>query len=106
MRIMAEKIISAVDIKMPQAAFFYVDKERIVNVENVSLKIILSQNDFDRISHEQPLQNSESIDWIKRCIVGHIKKAELDEARKNETNALDMMQNSSIIYHPESLLEM
>ena len=30
----------------------------------------------------------------------------LDKQRQSETNALDMMQNSSIVYHPESLFEM
>jgi len=38
--------------------------------------------------------------------VGKIKKAELDDERMKETNSLDMMQNSSIIYHTESVLEM
>ena len=28
----------------------------------------------------------------------------LDEQRKKEVDALDMMQNQSIIYHPESIL--
>lgn len=44
--------------------------------------------------------------WVKRCIVGNIRKFELDNERMKETNALDMMQNSSIIYHTESILEM
>lgn len=44
--------------------------------------------------------------WVKKCIVGNIRKHELDNERKRETNALDMMQNSSIIYHTESILEM
>jgi len=43
--------------------------------------------------------------WVSRCLVGKITKAELDEERRKETNALDMMQNSSIIYHTESILE-
>ena len=39
-------------------------------------------------------------------MVGNITKEMLDNERTNETNTLDMMQNSSIIYHTESLLEM
>ena len=45
-------------------------------------------------------------DWIKRCVVGNIRKAELDEERLLETNAMDMFCNSSIVYHTESILEM
>lgn len=44
--------------------------------------------------------------WVKKNIVGNIRKHELDDERMKETNALDMMQNSSIIYHTESILEM
>jgi hypothetical protein len=38
-------------------------------------------------------------------VVGKIDKKELDDERKNETNALDYMQNTSIVYHTESILE-
>ena len=39
-------------------------------------------------------------------MVGRISKAALDEERARETNALDMHQNSSIVYHTESITEM
>jgi hypothetical protein len=39
-------------------------------------------------------------------VVGNIRKAELDEERLLETNAMDMFCNSSIVYHTESILEM
>ena len=45
------------------------------------------------------------MDWINRCVVGKIVKNELDDERKSETNALDYMQNTSIVYHTESILE-
>ena len=43
--------------------------------------------------------------FISRCIVGKINKSELDDERRRETNALDYMQNTSIVYHTESILE-
>ena len=49
---------------------------------------------------------SQSIEWIQDCVVGNITKYELDDERANETNTLDIMQNSSIIYHMESVIEM
>lgn len=48
----------------------------------------------------------ESIMWIKNNVVGKITKSELDDERNKETNALDMMQNSGMIYHMESMLEL
>ena len=38
--------------------------------------------------------------------MGGITKKELDDMRMRETKALDMMQNTSIVYHPETILEM
>ena len=52
------------------------------------------------------VSEEESTDWIRRCLVGNMRKGDLDDERMNETNSLDMMQNSSIIYHTESILEM
>lgn len=49
---------------------------------------------------------SESINWVRKCVVGGISKADLDDERVLETNSLDIMQNSSIIYHMESVVEM
>lgn len=37
---------------------------------------------------------------------GEVNKDTLDNQRKEETSSLDMMQNSAIIYHPESINEM
>lgn len=44
--------------------------------------------------------------WLKNCVVGRVSKKDLDDERMKETNSLDLMQNSSIIYHTESILEM
>jgi hypothetical protein len=45
-------------------------------------------------------------EWFKSALVGNIYKIELDRERMVETNSLDMMQNTSIVTHPESILEM
>lgn len=52
------------------------------------------------------MTNIEANSWIKRVIVGNISKSDLDEERLAETNSMDMFQNSSIVYHTESILEM
>jgi hypothetical protein len=44
--------------------------------------------------------------WIKNNIVGRITKNDLDTERIRETNVLDMMQNTAILSHPESIIEM
>ena len=45
-------------------------------------------------------------DWIKNNVVGRITQKDLDQNRHKEVNGLDMMQNSCIVYHSESILEM
>lgn len=44
--------------------------------------------------------------WINENIIGGITKEKLDKQRHGEVNSLDMLQNTSIVYHPESVLEM
>jgi len=56
--------------------------------------------------NRQKVKPEDAQNWIKRCVVGNIRKAELDEERLLETNAMDMFCNSSIVYHTESILEM
>jgi hypothetical protein len=101
-------IISNIDTDtMENPRHFYVNKERMIRVEGVALKIKLNESDFETVldkSVDVPL--SEATGWVKRCLVGNIIKSDLDEERKKETNSLDLMQNSSIIYHTESILEM
>lgn len=71
------------------------------------LKIKLSEKDFKQIKTERwEIEAENSHVWLRRCLVGKITKAELDDERMKETNSLDMMQNTSIIYHTESILEM
>lgn len=46
------------------------------------------------------------MDWVQRCVVGGVTKNQLDKERQKECNSLDQMQNTSFVYHPESLIEM
>ena len=52
------------------------------------------------------MQPRHALTWIEENVVGKITKQKLDQQRKKETDQLDMMQTASIIYHPESLIEM
>lgn len=52
------------------------------------------------------IAEKDAYKMIDEVILGKITKINLDRQRVAETNVLDMMQNSSIIYHPESLTEM
>ena len=47
----------------------------------------------------------KAAEWIQRNIAGRITKEDLDQNRHKEVNGLDMMQNSCIAYHSESILE-
>jgi hypothetical protein len=58
------------------------------------------------IKSNKPIHIDDASNWIKRCVVGRVSKRDLDDERMKETNSLDLMQNSSIIYHTESILEM
>lgn len=44
--------------------------------------------------------------WMLKTLDGKITKEKLDRQRQLEVNANDMMQNTSILYHPESVAEM
>jgi bifunctional DNA-binding transcriptional regulator/antitoxin component of YhaV-PrlF toxin-antitoxin module len=106
MKYIVDKIIDQIDIKRADAKEWYVDKERIILVENVSIKVCISLKDYTNIAEKKMVSEDEATAWITRCLVGNIRKGDLDDERMNETNSLDMMQNSSIIYHTESILEM
>ena len=92
---------------MEDSKHFYVNKERMIRVEGVALKIKLNEKDYEVVKDKNvDVDQNDAAPWIKRSLVGNIVKADLDEERKKETNSLDLMQNSSIIYHTESILEM
>ena len=70
------------------------------------MKLCVPKDEFDKLRQGVPISEDDAGTWVKKCVVGKITKAMLDKERNDETNALDMMQNSGIIYHMESLLEM
>lgn len=107
MSFMVNKIIKNIDVSaVENPETYYINKERILMFQGVVLKICLPEQNFKDIRSRKVVKPHDAITWVKKCIVGNIRKHELDNERMRETNALDMMQNSSIIYHTESILEM
>lgn len=89
----------------------WVNKKRKVEVYFKKIFIKLKPNSFKRI-WEKRLENEKNyiepikaIRFIEENTVGGITKGELDDERIKEINGLDMMQNSSIVHHPESIIE-
>ena len=106
MSFMVNKIVKNIDLDVANDEQYYVGKERILMFQGVVLKIGLEKEAYDNLKAGNPVPQDKAIEWVKKNIVGNIRKHELDDERMKETNALDMMQNSSIIYHTESILEM
>jgi hypothetical protein len=106
MSYLANKVVKDVDLNMENVDLYYVNKERLIQVQGVIIKVAFGQEDFDAIKKGEVVSEKMATGWIKRCIVGSISKLDLDNERMKETNSLDMMQNSSIVYHTESILEM
>ena len=113
---MANKICENINMKLGDNAEkakrerFFVGKERNVDVDGVTVKIILDKEQFENIFTKKFFREvdfvkvEEAADWIGKYLLGNITKDDLDAQRKKEVDALDMMQNQSIIYHPESIL--
>lgn len=81
-------------------------------VEGQRFYLRLSKKDCDSffekwfLNEKNFVEPSESKEWIKNSIVGNITKEMLDNQRIKEQNGNDLMQNTSVIYHIESVLEM
>lgn len=75
-------------------------------VEGINLKLSLTKEGFNDIMEKKLVLPENAQHWIKTCFVGNISKADLDDERARETNQLDLIQNASILYHTESILEM
>jgi len=113
---MANKICDNIDMKIgdddekAKRERFFVGKERSVEVDGVRVQIKLDKDQFENIFTKKFFRETdyvsidEATDWIGKYLLGEITKDMLDEQRKKEVDALDMMQNQSIIYHPESIL--
>ena len=87
-------------------------KESFVELEGVKLRVNLTEADYEEARDGALMQDSVIVTperaaaWMRRNIPGNITKEELDYARFREIQSLDMMQNSSIFYHQETVLEM
>ena len=57
------------------------------------------------IKYKKIVKPEKAHDWIYNNVVGQIKQEDLDRNRYLEVNGIDMMQNTCIIYHMESILE-
>lgn len=94
-----------------QTKVYWINRKRPVQVDGIVLKIFLTENHFIELfkkvltNAEKIVEESEAEKWINECVVGGINKLRLDKQRNMEVNQLDMMQNTSIIYHSESMLE-
>ena len=108
MSFMIKQIIKSIDIagQGEGAENYFVGMERVVMVEGINIKVNLTKQAFDDIKAGNQVTPENSQQWIKDCFVGNITKADLDDERARETNQLDLIQNASILYHTESILEM
>lgn len=52
------------------------------------------------------IEERHAIKWIEDTVVGPITKEMLENERFKELDSLDMMQNTGIIYNPQSIIEM
>ena len=52
------------------------------------------------------ITKEESSDWLNNKIAGNITKYKLDMQRNDEINDCDLLMNTSIVYHTESIIEM
>ena len=89
----------------------FVDHEKSLIISEVPLNIKLSKTNYYNIIQKLEygekknfVDEQDSLKWIEQSI--GVTKVELDRQRQKELNVLDMMQNTGIIYHPESLMEM
>lgn len=82
-----------------------------VYVSGVWLRINLTEHDFReardyiKIGENDVVKPEAADKWVFENLKGMITKDDLDYMRYREINELDMMQNSSIIYHSESIIE-
>ena len=106
MKMVADRIISLIDLSMPDPEGYYVNRERIVTFGLMELKMFFNKDSFKALKAGKPIDEDNATAWIKQNVVGRITKANLDQEKLSEMTELDMMQNQSIIYHTESIIEM
>lgn len=116
---MINRIFKDLDFNLfEQEEYCSLKKRRFINksvyfpVDDLKIKIRLTQNGFDTvwINHlhksDYLVPPNEAADWIKENVVGNIDKTQLDEERVHELRKVDLMKNTGIIYHSESIYEM
>ena len=91
---------------------FWTNNEEFVDVIGTSIRICLTKDDCEKLYDKWYLNDfpyikkEEANEWMTTRIVGSITKFKLDRQRNNEINESDILQNTSIVYHTESLVEM
>ena len=62
---------------MENSKHFYVNKERMIRVEGVALKIKLNEKDYEVVKDKNvDVDQNDAAPWIKRSLVGNIVKAD------------------------------
>ena len=90
------------------------NRPKNISLEGLLLKVKLDNESFQRIyrrilrkgNSQNILKPAEATEWIETFVLGNITKKDLDNQRIAELNSTDLMENSKIIYHVESILEM
>ena len=91
---------------------FWTNNEEFVDVMGTQIRISLTKEDCENLYEKWYLKDlpyvtkDEALSWLKTRIVGSITKFKLDRQRNDEINDSDILMNTSIVYHTESLLEM
>jgi len=58
MGLLANRIIKHIDLDMPNVEAFYVNKERLVQVQGVIIKVCFPEREFKLILEKQPVSES------------------------------------------------
>lgn len=116
---MIQRITEAMNIDMFQAKKtheqtkkFYTEKSCNVEIEAIKIRVLLRERDYDDLFTAIVLKDKpyvkpyQAAAWLKNNVVGNITRDRLDKQRQKEVNTADLMQNTSLIYHSESVLEM
>lgn len=115
---MAKRILAEVEVDISELTLskedqmdMWVGKLRKVEVFFKVIYIRLNKKSFNKL-WRKTLENEtdfiepvSAIRFIEDVVVGSITKSDLDDERIREISGLDMMQNSSIVTHSESIIE-
>ena len=90
----------------------FVGKKRTVEVEGVAIDIRLNEKNYMGIltklqygEKKHFVEERHAIAWVEETVVGPVTKELLEQERLLELDALDMMQNTGIIYNPQAIIE-